>query len=76
MSGDEIWVPSHDKPVGTIKRTGSGVQLTLRDAPEPGFLDWLAENGQLLVVQMLREYGTYRMTEDLSKADKKEKAKE
>ncbi|MFX0547375.1 plasmid partitioning protein RepB [Roseovarius sp. S1116L3] len=76
LSGDEIWVPSHDKPVGTIKRTGSGVQLTLRDAPEPGFLDWLAENGQLLVVQMLREYGTYRMTEDLSKADKDEKAKE
>ena len=56
-AGEEIWVPSHNKPVGTIKRTGSGVQLTLRDAPKPGFLDWLASNGQLLADQMLREYG-------------------
>jgi len=55
-TGEEIWVSSHNKPVGTIKRIGSGVQLTLRDAPKPGFLDWLADNGQLLVDQMLREY--------------------
>ncbi|PHQ63393.1 MAG: plasmid partitioning protein RepB [Sphingobium sp.] len=55
-AGEEIWVASHNKPVGTIKRTGSGVQLTLRDAPKPGFLDWLASNGKLLVDQMLREY--------------------
>lgn len=33
--GEEIWIPLHNKPVGTIKRTGSGVQLTLRDAPKP-----------------------------------------
>ena len=56
-AGEEIWGTSHNnKPVGTIKRTGSGVQLTLRDAPKPGFLDWLASNGQLLVDQMLRKY--------------------
>ncbi|PJE33682.1 putative chromosome-partitioning protein ParB [Pseudooceanicola marinus] len=67
-AGHEIWVSSHDKPVGTIKRTGSGVQLTLRDAPKPGFLDWLAENGELLVVQMLREYEAHRFVEDISDA--------
>ncbi len=67
-AGHEIWVPSHDKPVGTIKRTGSGVQVTLRNAPKPGFLDWLAENGELLVVQMLREYEAHRFVEDISDA--------
>lgn len=67
-AGHEIWVPSHDKPVGTIKRTGSGIQVTLRDAPNPGFLDWLAENGELLVVQMLREYEAHRFVEDISDA--------
>lgn len=65
---EEIWVPSHDRPVGTIKRTGSGVQVTLRDAPKPGFLDWLAENGELLVVQMLREYEAHHFVEDISDA--------
>ena len=67
-AGHEIWVPSHDKPVGAIKRTGGGVQVTLRHAPKPGFLDWLAENGELLVVQMLRQYEAHRFVEDISDA--------
>lgn len=71
----ELRLPSHDKPVGTIKRTGSGLQMVLRTDLKPGFLDWLTENGQLLVVQMLREYEAYRIIEDLSAAVEEEKAK-
>src|SRR6056297_2356379 len=36
----EVRIPAHDKPIGLFKRTGTGAQLTLRDAPKPGFLDW------------------------------------
>jgi len=72
----EVRLPSHDKPVGTIKRGGTGLQLALRTDLKPGFLDWLAENGELLVVQMLREYECYRIIEDLSAAVEEEKAKE
>ncbi len=72
----EVRLPSHDKPVGTIKRGGTGLQLALRTDLKPGFLDWLAGNGELLVVQMLREYESYRMIEDLSAAVEEEKAKE
>ena len=52
----EVRLSSRDKPVGTIKRGGTGLHLALRTDLKPGFLDWLAENGELLVVQMLREY--------------------
>lgn len=71
----DVRLPSHDKPVGTIKRTGAGLQLALRTDLKPGFLDWLAENGELLVVQMLREYEAYRIIEDLTAAVEEEKAK-
>ena len=72
---EEIWITSHDKPVGTIKQTGSGIQVTLRNSPRPGFLEWLAENGQLLVEQMMREYDAYRMVEDIEDAVQEEIAK-
>ncbi|NRP51478.1 hypothetical protein XMM354_003276 [Aliiroseovarius sp. xm-m-354] len=72
---EEIWITSHDKPVGTIKQTGSGIQVTLRNSPRPGFLDWLAENGQLLVEQMMREYDAYRMVEDIEDTVQEEIAK-
>jgi len=52
----EVRIPSHDKPVGTIKRTGTGVHLTLRDAPKPGFLDWLDRNVEAVIGQALRDY--------------------
>ena len=64
----EVRLPSHDKTVGTIKRTGTGLQLALRTDLKPGFLDWLAENGELLVVQMLREYESHCIIEDISDA--------
>lgn len=64
----EVRLPSHDKPVGTIQRGGTGLQLALRADLKPGFLDWLAENGELLVVQMLREYESHRMIEDIGDA--------
>lgn len=52
----DVHVPAHDKPLGTIKRTGSGVQLTLREDPKPGFLDWLDRNVEAVIVQALRDY--------------------
>ncbi|MRU13815.1 plasmid partitioning protein RepB [Roseovarius sp. A21] len=64
----EVRLPSHERPVGTIKRGGTGLQLALRTDLKPGFLDWLAKNGELLVVQMLREYESHRMVEDISDA--------
>lgn len=67
-SGGEIWVPSYDKPVGNIKRTGKGVQMTFSESPKPGFLDWLAENGQLAATYMLREYEAYRTDEEMNQA--------
>lgn len=72
---EEIWIPSYDKPVGTIKQTGSGIQVILRNSPRPGFLDWLAENGSLLVEQMMREYDTHRTIEDIDVTVEEEIAK-
>ncbi|WP_172330326.1 plasmid partitioning protein RepB [Mangrovicoccus sp. HB161399] len=55
----ELWVSSHDRPVGSLRRTASGVHITLKDAPKAGFLEWLSLNGGVVVEQMLREYETY-----------------
>lgn len=52
----EVRVPAHDKPIGTIKRSGTAVQLTLRNAPKPGFLDWLDRNVEAVINQALRDY--------------------
>jgi ParB family chromosome partitioning protein len=54
--GKEIWVPSHDTPVGSFKRTRSGVQMTLQGAFKPGFLDWLDQNVNAVIVQAMRDY--------------------
>jgi ParB family chromosome partitioning protein len=54
--GKEIWVPSHDTPVGSFKRTRSGVQVTLKGAFKPGFLDWLDQNVNSVIVQAMRDF--------------------
>tara|TARA_R110002049_G_scaffold242174_1_gene415984 strand:- start:1494 stop:1922 length:429 start_codon:yes stop_codon:yes gene_type:complete len=51
-----IWVPSHDTPVGSFKRTHSGVQVTLQGAFKTGFLDWLDHNVNAVILQALRDY--------------------
>jgi ParB family chromosome partitioning protein len=72
----EVRVPSHDKPVGTIKRTVSGVHLTLRETPKPGFLDWLDRNVDSVIGQALLDYerdtALDDTTEDFENDDKGE----
>ena len=60
----EIWVPSHGTPVGSFKRTRSGVQVTLKSAFKPGFLDWLDHNVNAVIVQAMRDYERETMLDD------------
>ena len=62
----EIWVPSHDTPVGYFKRTRSGAQVTLRGSFKPGFLDWLDHNVNAVIVQAMRNYEQDTVLDDLA----------
>ena len=62
----EIWVPSHDTPVGSFKRTHSGVQVILKGSFKPGFLDWLDHNVNAVIVQAMRDYERDTVFDDLS----------
>jgi ParB family chromosome partitioning protein len=55
-AAEDIWLPSRRKPVGRIKRTRSGVQVTLHETAEPGFADWVARNGTEVVRRLMQDY--------------------
>jgi ParB family chromosome partitioning protein len=57
---EKIWLPSRRRAVGQIKRTRTGVQVTLHETAEPGFADWVARNGTAVVERLMRDYAASR----------------
>jgi ParB family chromosome partitioning protein len=57
---EEIRLPTHLDPVGRIKRTRSGVQVTLHAASDPGFVDWVTRNGADVVKRLMTDYAAAR----------------
>ena len=41
VAGTELHVPGYERPVGTLRRTAKGVQMTVLAKTDPGFAMWL-----------------------------------
>ena len=60
----EINLPGHDTPVGTLKRTAKGVQMTLLAKSDPGFAMWLEAHADTAAEALFDLYYAQAGSED------------
>ncbi|MBY6117189.1 hypothetical protein KUW09_23535 [Mameliella alba] len=69
----EIRAAPHAKPIGKIIRTGTWLQLTLREKPKSGFLNWFDRNIESVFERAIHEYDRdtfhFQMNESLGGDD-------
>ena len=52
----EIYVPGYEAPVGRLKTSKRGVQLTLHAGHQPGFTDWVESHRDEIVARLMHEH--------------------
>ena len=63
-AGTELRVPGHKQPVGTLRRTAKGVQMTLLTRADPGFARWLETHADEAARALFDLYRSERAADD------------